>query len=281
MVFGSTLLKWFGRWAMKKADLITTREERTYNMLKKLDLDGVPLFCTADKAFILKPMPLQEVDSLRRKVGIHGLMRPEIGVMVCKMSTVYKAAFKGQYLSPHEKYEKHAKEIAMALDRVVEKTGGTVVFLGHCTGPDQERDDRIMAKGVITQMIRKDRACLVENDLRAPELKALLGTFDLVVSERTHGGIGAASMITPTLWITHPGDHRTHGIVGTTLGVPQCLYNSEVLNWESLSEKLEELYRDRDVIIQKLENNVPHAKKLAMKNGLYFREVLIHGKGKK
>lgn len=274
-VFGSAFMKWFGLWAMEKADLVTTREERTYNMLNELGLNCVPLFCTADKAFILNPTPLKEIDFLRERVGIHEIKRPAIGIMVSKISTVYRATFKGQNLSPDEKYQKHALEIAGALDRVIEKTGGSVVFLGHCTGPGRDRDDRIVARSVFDKMTRKEQVCFVDDDLRAPELKALLGGFEFVVSERTHGGIGAASMMTPTLWITHPGDHRTHGIVGKTLELPQCIYNCEKLNRESLADKIEELYRDRQMIIQTLCIKVPQAQKLTMKNGEYFAKFCL------
>ncbi|BBO85871.1 hypothetical protein DSCO28_64370 [Desulfosarcina ovata subsp. sediminis] len=275
-VFGDSFSKQFGIWAMKRADLITTREERTFKMLKDFNLNGVPIFCTADKAFILNPVSSLDTDVLRKQLGIHGIKKPEIGVMVTKMSTVYRAAFKGHALSEEEKYEKHSKEIAKALDLVLETTKGSIVFLGHCTGPDWDRDDRIVARSVLEKMAHKDRVCFVDRDLRAPELKGLMGSFDFVVSERTHGGIGAASMTTPTLWITHPGDHRTHGIVGNTLGLSQCLYNTEDLNHKSLSAKIKLLYQEREGIVHILDRNIPTAKAMAMKNGFYFNRYLIN-----
>ena len=123
-----------------------------------------------------------------------------------------------------------------------------------------------------------DKWIILEDNLRVPELKGLLGTFDMVVSERTHGGINAASMLVPTLWITHPGDHRTYGIVGKTLNLPQCLYNIEYLNSDELSSKILELYESRDNIHQTLISNIPKAQELTMSNGVLLKEYVLDKK---
>jgi len=127
--------------------------------------------------------------------------------MVVKGSTVYKAAFKGNTFSADEKYHKHSEEIAKALDTVHDKIGGTFVFVPHCIGPGDDLDDRLCARSVRSMMKNKYSVKLLEDELRVTELKGMMSAFDMVVSERTHGGINAATMIVPTLWITHPKDH--------------------------------------------------------------------------
>jgi len=275
IIFESKFFKKFGRWVLNRVDLITTRELRTYHLLKAIGVDGVPLYCTADKAFILKSIKNHEANLLIGKLGLDKIKKPYIGVMVARISTVYRAAFKGWSLSKEEKYEKHAAVIAAALNKIIKEIDVSIVFLGHCVGPDHERDDRIVARAIKDKITVKDRTMLIMDDLSASELKAIMGTCNMVVTERTHGGIGAATMNVPTLWITHPGDPRTHGIVAETLGLPQCLYNIENLNQDSLAQKIKEVYEERESIKKILGKNVENAQKLTMKNGEYFSQHLL------
>lgn len=275
VVLNSKLIHKLGKYALNKVDLITTREPLTYNHLKSIGVDKVPLFCTADKAFILKPVTESRASVLKEKYGLDDLPGPVIGVMVVKGSTVYKAAFKGNTFTPEEKYQKHSEEIAKALDIVHEKIGGTFVFMPHCIGPGDELDDRICARTVRGMMKHKDSVVLLEDELRVTELKGMMSAFDMVVSERTHGGINAATMLVPTLWITHPKDHRTYGIVTETLGLPECLYNIEDLNSQALAEKVLSIYGSREEVVNTLKINVPKAEKTTMLNGEYFKKYVL------
>jgi len=275
VVLNSKLMHKLGMYALNKVDLITTRESLTYNHLRSIGVSNAPLFCTADKAFILKPVASEEANELMHKLGLDELPKPVIGVMVVKGSTVYKAAFKNETLTADEKYQKHSREIAAALDRVHESLGGTFVSVPHCIGPGDDLDDRLCARSVRELMKHKDSLKLLEDELKVTELKGLMSAFDMVVSERTHGGINAATMYVPTLWITHPGDHRTYGIVTDTLDLPECLYNIENLTNEELSEKIISVYSEKEKVVSKLKNTVPEAERLSMSNGEYFKKYAL------
>ena len=275
VVLNSKLIHRLGKYALNKVELITTREPLTYKHLESIGVNKVPLFCTADKAFTLKPVEKEMADKLISQYGLDKLPKPVIGVMVVKGSTVYKAAFKGNTFTPDEKYQRHSEEIAKTLDAVHEKIGGSFVFMPHCIGPGDELDDRLCARTVQGMMKHKDSVTLLEGELRVVELKGMMAAFDMVVSERTHGGINAATMIIPTLWITHPKDHRTYGIVTDTLNLPECLYNIEDLDHRTLTDKVLETYENKEVIVNKLKQHVPEAEKTTMLNGKYFKEYVL------
>ena len=274
-VLNTNLVRKIATIALNRMTLITTREPMTYEHLQRIGVNKAPLYCTADKAFILEPVPESETDILMQRLGLSDLPRPIIGVMAVKSSTVFKAAFKGNAFSPEEKYEKHAQEIADALDIVHAETGGTFVFVPHCIGPSEELDDRHTAVFVSERMKAKEHTFVCSDVLRVTELKAILGRFDMVVSERTHGGINAASMLVPTLWITHPGDHRTYGIVGESLSLPECLYNIEDLSSETLSKTILATWHGRQAIVAKLKDNIPKAQALTNTNGQYFKKHVL------
>ena len=83
-------------------------------------------------------------------------------------------------------------------------------------------------------------------------------------------------MLRPTLWITHPGDHRTYGIVTDTLELPQCLYNIEKLEAGALSNKILDIYDNRDEIVRTLQTTIPKAEKTTMLNGEYFKRNKLY-----
>ena len=257
--------------ALNRVALITTREPMTYEYLQSIGVTKAPLYCTADKAFVLQEVSSEETDVLMGRLELSDLPRPIIGVMAVKSSTVYRAAFKGSSFSPEEKYDKHAQEIADALDIVHSQLGGSIVFVPHCIGPSSDLDDRLTAAVVKEKMKSKGSVSVLTDVLRVTELKAIMGRFDMVVSERTHGGINAAAMIVPTLWITHPGDHRTYGIVSGSLELPQCLYNIEGLSSETLSKTIMATWNSRESIIEALKLNIPKARALTLTNGEYFK----------
>jgi len=274
-VLNSGLIRNMAKYALNKVNLITTRESLTYEHLKSIGVNKPPLYCTADKAFILEQINKDASNKLKKTLSISDLPKPHIGVMIVKGSTVYKAAFKNEKLAPDEKYDKHISEIASTFDKVTKNLGGTLIFVPHCIGPGNHLDDRICAKDVKEKMKNKENTKIVNDTLRVTELKGLLGTFDMVVTERTHGGINAASMLIPTLWITHPKDHRTYGIVTDTLNLPECIYNIENLNSNDLSEKILDTYSNRESIINKLKVHIPLAQEKTMSNGKYFINHVI------
>jgi polysaccharide pyruvyl transferase WcaK-like protein len=275
-VLNSSFLRKLAAVALNKMDLITCREPLTYKHLQDIGVNKAPLYYTADKAFILDSENTVNVEKLVESLDMGSLAKPLIGVMIVKGSTVFKAAFKDQDLTAQAKYDKHIGEIAAALDLVQQSMGGTFFFIPHCIGPGENLDDRICARDVKACMTSASDVVLLEDELRVTELKALLGELDLVISERTHGGINASTMYTPTLWITHPGDHRTYGIVSDTLDLPQCLYNIEDLNSVALSDKIIDIWGSRSDVVETLERTVPLAYDASMSNGKYFKDHVIN-----
>ena len=165
--------------------------------------------------------------------------------------------------------------MAATLDALMEKIGCTFVFVPHSIGPHDEADDRLVHKDVVKAMKHANHAILVEEDLSAAELKGLMGRFHMTVSERTHGGIASATMHVPTLWVTHPGDSRTYGIVGKTLALDDCLYDIRKLDQETLLGKLLWLWETREQLGKKLEVNTEKAKELTRMNGTYFKQLVV------
>lgn len=276
-VLANELLKKLAVLTLNKVELITTREEFTYKLLKEgLNLRNPNVFCTADKAFLLEPSSSTTAAMIRHKEKIPNSNRPIIALMMVKGSNVFKAAFKKDKLSGPAKYRRHNAEIANTLDRIAEKLHCYFVFIPHSIGPGQDTDDRLVGRDIMQKVKHKSSIINIENVYKPADLKALLGTFHMTVTERTHGGIASATMNTPTLWISHPGDTRTYGIVGKTLKMEDCLYNIEQLESDSLYEKILYVWNNQNGIIERLQKNSKNAIDHANLNGLYFGKYVLN-----
>jgi|GEM_PF-6466894 len=274
-VLNSSFFRAFGSYCLNKVDLITTREPLSLKYLKQIGVNKPPMFSTADKAFLLDPIPGKEVDKLMERTGVACAKRPLIGVMLVRGSNVFKAAFSYKPMTVEEKYSRHISELAKAMDRLYDALGGSIIFVPHSIGPHAEVDDRIVHRDVVEHMKNSIATIVLEDDLEPAELKGLMGRFDMTISERTHGGIASATMMVPTLWISHPGDIRTYGIVGKTIDMPDCLYDISYLESETLFEKMIWLWTNREEIKGRLRSGISIAKNLSMQNGQYFRRYIV------
>ncbi|BHH84244.1 polysaccharide pyruvyl transferase family protein [Desulforhopalus sp. 52FAK] len=286
-VYGTTIMpkvlspgvfRKLGSLLLNKVSLITTRERLTYDFLKSIGVKDVPLFCTADKAFLLDPILLDKGSTLGKKIFTNANEKPIFGVMLVKGSNVFKAAFGDKCHNDEERYRKHIKVLATTLDELCHRLNCCIVFVPHSIGPESEADDRNVHRDVAKKMVNQNCITLLEGDYDAKTLKGVMGEFDFTISERTHGGIASATMHVPTLWISHPGDIRTYGIVGNTLEMRDCLYDITHLDSTTLTQKIIDLWDNREEIVGRLSENTQKAKELAMKNGYYFNRFC---KGKK
>lgn len=261
-----------GRYLLNRVSLITTREQLTFNFLQEIGVTKPPMYCTADKAFLLDPADIDTSSNLALDILTKKAKGPLLGVMLVKGSNVFKAAFGDLSLSGEIRYQRHIQELAKTLDNLCNKIKCHIVFVPHSIGPKKEADDRLVHQDVAALMQHKEHITLLENDLDAMTLKGLMGKFDMTISERTHGGIASATMNVPTLWISHPGDIRTYGIVGHTLKMSDCLYDISELNSDTLTTKILSIWQDREAVTKRLKTNNQEARDLALKNGYYFNK---------
>jgi len=277
-VLSPRIFEIIGGRIINKVDLITTREPMTLAFLKKIGVNKAPLFCTTDKAFLLDPEQCDDIDNIFKKLKESSPGKPIVGVMLVRGSNVFKAAFSSSApdLTAEQKYERHVEIVASTLDKLCKTIDCQFVFVPHSIGPHTEADDRFVHRDVVKKMEQSKNTTLLENDIGARKLKYLMGKFDLTISERTHGGLASATMNVPTLWISHPGDIRTYGIIGETLQFPECLYDIGALDRDTLYQKIYWTWENRDSLKEKLKTNIIHATELSMKNGTYFNDYILN-----
>jgi len=156
--------KRYTKAACEAAVCVTVRDAESREILLSLGVAPEKVIVAADPAFALEPTrppaPLPEA-------------APRVGVAVRHWAFgVHPVFWEG--------------EVAAALDRFLERHGGSVVFLPFQDFPGEAENDVNVAARVRSRMKRQNQATLYATPCAPAELAAVVGSCDLVVGMRLH-----------------------------------------------------------------------------------------------
>ena len=262
-----------GRYIINKVDLVTLREEISFEYLKKIGVNKPPMYVTADLAFALQPAPLERAKEILSSEGIDKNERPLIGVSLSRV--ISRWAFP-EIQDSEEKYQKYAKMMAQMIDYLIEELSATVIFIPQVIGPNEEKDDRNTAKDIhqMAKYKNKDKIKLITNEYTPEELRAITGQFDLFIGARTHSVISAAMMCTPFVAIEYES-HKTRGIIGKMLDCEEFVYDIRTLDFDTLIAKISDVWLNRAKIREELKFKIEGMEERALLNGKLVKELII------
>lgn len=251
------------------ADLITLRESYSYDFLKDMGFNG-HVHLTGDLPILLRPSSDLQALRIIEKEGIDP-SRPIIGMTIGRhqMAPILTDIPDGKI-----KYEKLIYIMRKVVDFIVTRYDSTVVFIPHCVGKGKVLDDRIIAAEIANGTKNPSRVKVVQTEYSPEDLKAVVGVFDLFVGHRLHSVVDAITMHVPSIMMSHSNDFRAHGIVGTTLGQSEWIYNLENLQTDTLCARIDELWNLREEVRKGLAESVKSARKQVKKNGYLLASVL-------
>ena len=231
--------------ALNCYDCICIRENISFDIVKTLHLRCKKIL-TSDISLLLPTISPKHVFSLNNLIG------------VCP--GVYDSGM------PKEKINKYINVHAKALDRAINKYGLNVFFIPHYIS-GLKNDDLYISKLIIKNMVYNDKVKLIKTN-SVDEFKSLLASMDVVISSKMHPAVFATSEFTPTLCIAY--DHKQIGFF-RILGLSNYVISIQNVSLKNLSLKIDDLWRDRIDIKNKLINIIP---KLKQKERVDIQKVL-------
>jgi colanic acid/amylovoran biosynthesis protein len=268
--FKNKVYEILGAYIINKVDLVTLREEISFEYLKKIGVSKPPMYVTADLAFTLQPAPLERAKEILTSESIDENARPLIGVSLSRV--ISRWAFP-ELQDPEEKYRKYVKMMARIVDYLIEELSATIIFISQVIGPTQENDDRIAAKDIYQMAKNKDKIKLVTNEYTPEELRAITGQFDLFIGARTHSAISAAMTCTPFVAIEYES-HKTRGIIGKMLDCEEFVYDIRTLDFDTLITKINDVWINRKKIREELKFKIEGMEERALLNGKLVKELM-------
>lgn len=266
------------RYAMSKVPLILVRENFSYENLLELGLDPKKqkIEVHADLAFIVDPSSPERADEILLNEAIPR-DKPLIGMTVSLRQTQH-----AYYELPlAERTEKSIAALTELVDHITKTTGANLVFIPHSIGPSRFLDDRATADMIIEKAADPEKIFNIRTEYSVRDLKAVAGRLDLALGTRLHFIVDALCHSVPSLLLTHKGEARCHGIVGSMVGLEKWLYNTDKISATELITLFDELWRDKDEVHSYLAEKMPQIKEDVYKHGILAKELLEKYRTKK
>jgi colanic acid/amylovoran biosynthesis protein len=263
--YSNKLVEFLAKKSLKTVDLITLREEFSYNYLKALGVDS-KAHLTADFAFLMPPATKKRINKIISMEKIN-LDRRLVGFTVSK--ELYQFTF--PELDDKSRYEKYIELKAMVIDFIIKDFNADVILIPHSFKKNKE--DKIVLEDIYERAKNKNNIKLIAREYSPQELKAVIGLCDLFIGERTHSNIAAVSSGVPTISISEPLSHRNNGILGKIIG-EDLVCDVRELDLEKYKEKINEVWKNRAEIKKDLKDKTKIIKKLSLTNGQLIVELI-------
>jgi len=234
--------KWLTRLLLNSVDLITLRESRSITNIDSLVIKNVPVYVTADAAFLMPPALSFRVEEISREVGI-----PSDRVLVGFTITyeMAKRYSESHGLNLQNGVAAYMQARADLLDDMVESFNVHIVAIAHCVELG-ERDDLAANHEILRRMRNKKALTIMNFDYRADELKGIIGECSLFIGERTHSMIASTSMSVPTIGVcSRITSSKTRGILGIGMGINEWLVDVETMKFDEFRRFVKGAFEQR------------------------------------
>jgi len=182
--------------ALNVTNLITVRDPKSFDYLKKCNITTNYYHC-ADFAYLMQSKKPVNFDINKYKKNKQLIF----GFTVSNGFHVFLKA-----INKEHQYKKYLELRAKLINYIIDDHKAKVIFIPHAIKAG--KDDRRVAKDILTLVNQKKEFILLEKEHSPEELKYIIGQCDFFMGERTHSNVAATSMNIPTLVLSEPGSHR-------------------------------------------------------------------------
>jgi polysaccharide pyruvyl transferase WcaK-like protein len=267
-VFKYKLLLIIAKFILNRVDLVTLRDERSYEYVQDIGIDMTHVHLTTDLAYISPLAPLKRVKEIMSQEHIDESDEPVIGITVTR--EICRLAF-SDIENTEKRYQKSIKLFSQVVDYLTNTLNATVIFIPHCIGPSEELDDRIVASDIYQLVENKNGVKVIAKECTPSELKGLIGQSDLFIGERLHSVVGSVLMHVPSIAILYPSPRNK--ILSGVLD-ERWLCDIKIVNFNTLTSKIDEIWSEREKIQKDLASKVDAVKKRALLNGELLKDIL-------
>ena len=266
--FTSKVVKVATRYILNKADLITVREELSFDLLKSLRVTA-PLHLTAEPAFLIGNEPLKAGLSLLAEAGIPmATDRLMIGMTTRNWNF------------PREKNSSRKREMYLnALHQTIEsileaRDDALIVIFNTSINASFGDDDRVIASQIKMKLRPnlRNRVYLVTGDYTPHETKAMIGNMDIFIATRFHSAVFALSMGIPLLMVA-PEPHKNHGIM-KMMDLADYVMDAGSVTPDKLFAAVTRLIAHREQVAEHIEQRLSSIRELSLKNEDHLNSLL-------
>lgn len=262
-------------------DLVTNREPISSKLLDELGFDTSKTVSLACPAFLFEPASPEKIKDLLEAEELcqEQRDRPVVGFILCGWN--FENGPFDLWPRDDSDYEKYAESIEL----ISEKLGCKVCLMSHSNGFDippapfklkHGRDYPIskQLQSVIERRgIAKNVVCL-DGVYDVWQTKAIIGSFDMLVSGRVHAAVAGVSQSVPTVIVDYGHEPKAHKLMGFAAVAGVAEYVADPSDGNELDMKIKACWANRKEIRAFLDGHIPEVCELARENFQRLREVI-------
>ena len=269
--FGAEKNLEFAKEVYSNFDLVTNREAVSIKILEEYGFNTTKTYSLACPAFCFEPLPKSKLSKLNDLSPILSSNKPTVGFLICGWNFT---------TGPFDKWPRQDKDYEVFVDvieRFSNENDADIVLMSHSNGfpiPPEEfnlihgRDYPVIKQ---LQKILENRGVAknvhaLDGVYDAWTSKAILGSFDMVVSGRVHAAVGAMSQCVPTVIIDYGHEPKAHKLKGFAEVAGQLKYVAQPDLKDDLYDKINLVFNQLKAVKADLIGRIPQVKHTARQN---------------
>jgi len=253
--------------------LVTNREPLSTELLRQAGFDTRRTHTLACPSFLFQAAPQETMAPLLAREGLSrpGRTKPIVGFVLCGWNF------------PNGPFDRWPREdtdythFATAVEHICNSLGAQVCLLSHSNGFDPAAGEFQLKHGrdypIIKQLQSVVRSRGLAEDVFALDgvydawqTKAIIGSFDMLVSGRVHAAAAAFSQRIPTVVIDYGHEPKAHKLSGFAKTVGAEGYVADPTDAADLIARIDDCWQDRARYRAALEARLPGVEEMARCN---------------
>jgi len=278
--FTNEITKTLAKGVYAGFDMVTNREPVSAKLLSEAGFDISKTLSLACPAFMFEPATGNKIESfIAKQIKNNSGNRPVVGFILCGWN------FETGPFDKWPREDANYIKFAQLIEHVTENLGLRVCLMSHSNGFDvpvvnfklQHGRDYLVIKQL--EKVLKDRGIskdffTVEQVLNTWETKAVIGTFDMLISGRIHAAVSGLSQCVPTVIIDYGHEPKAHKLLGFATVAGAQEYVADPVLLDDLTEKVNACWLNKNKYKQRLQLNIPKVKELAKQNFSLLKDIV-------
>jgi len=260
--------KWklqIAKYILPKLDLITNREEISTQLLGNYGILNKNMYTTACPSIFFEKTEQKELEKKLDYSDLFNYKGKTLGIILCGWNLPV-----GPYNKwPREEWE--FKSIIELINHLYLKTEYRICLMSHQNLTDQAskiifgNDHKIISRIIdLIENTKRDRIFTLKDVYTAAESKAIISSFDILVSGRIHGAVQGLSQNIPTAIIDYGHEPKAHKLKGFAKLYDIEQFVCDPIKSENMISIVDNLISSKDIIRQHLEDHNPIVKEKAL-----------------
>ena len=258
--------KWYvkllARLVLKKLDFMVCRGNKSYEYTKEF-LGSKNIFDLPDTAFCLKMVENEDADDLLRKYNLK--------------AEEYIAVGPSYVMRDHFDNGVYSDIVALTLNNLSKKTGMKILLVPHSwlhnvqIGADTVNDDLAVCREIAKKLSHDNGCEIVEEEMSARHMKALIGRSYMAIGSRYHFLIAALSSGVASMALGWSHKYRE---VFQEFNIEEYVLEYQDMNAQNVSTMAEKLYENRESVKDKIHKNLDSVMMRSAKNEQLIADLL-------